>query len=943
MARTPLGTLLFVALVGALLPAVAFAQQAAPFPTDGLAAWLRADDAVADAGAAVTSWPDRSDNGRDATARGSSPPMLNGSGLAGCPAVSFTGGGDVAVDLDISPAVRSDVTVFTVFSTDIASGDFAKLYGHDDGGFDRAVGIDTRASTGFGVFTGADVGDYYDPPVNTPLLHVDSWTASSFTSESIPTGASTTLSVSNGSGLAELALGSSGRTFGEYWEGAVAEFLVYERALTPTEIDEVTAYLTDRYGLEGGAPTCAATSSDPTEQPTPEDADADDPTAVDEPADAPTTDPALAAAQRIAGASRFETAAMTALETFPDGADSVLIASGRTFADVAAAAGLAGVLGAPILLTEPSFVPDVTMEALARLRAPDVLILGGENAVSADVEFQLRQIYTGTRRIAGSSRFATAANIGLEMGPLRVGTIDGEPTAVIATGRNFPDALASGPVAYAGQFPVLLVEPDRLPQETAEAISDLGIQRVVIVGGDAAVGPEVEAALRSLVGTVTRLQGTGREATAAAVADFGVAEVGLLAEGTVLLADGGNFPDALAGGPHGGEVLAPILLSSLNDVPPATQAWVDANADDIQRVRALGGTAAVPDVVLGTLAPGVQPRQVDFIIPPDDAEGLIATALLPNSEDLGVDTVQIYEGLDGAAGTSIVAIGPDGETVATITDDPTRGALVLTAADGSVIQLARGADGGMALDWVNSEGEVGSASYTSEDLVALGQDPVISPFVADQPGSGRDARSTFAQGARSLKVPIHTAIALIRIDVDPPLRPDAVIPGISFDVECRSDPGTLCSTSGVIAGGLPIASVRMQHFVQAGRLQDVAAEEACLSEEEFTNKVRTVLSSITTTHGRFVTIGVLLAALANAGSIGALIGSIAAAAPVAAVVGIAGLLAGVLSARAELVKAHCARVGNEQAALDALGVPGMPRRWWTSRPCTRCLTSNHRC
>ena len=89
----------------------------------------------------------------------------------------------------------------------------------------------------------------------------------------------------------------------------------------------------------------------------------------------------------------------------------------------------------------------------------------------------------------------------------------------IATGVNFPDALGAAATAALGVGPVLLVQTDAIPAETLAELNRLHPDRIVIVGGTAVVSAGVEASLAGLsfAPTVTRLAGSNRYATAAAL------------------------------------------------------------------------------------------------------------------------------------------------------------------------------------------------------------------------------------------------------------------------------------------------------------------------------------------------------------------------------------------------------------------------------------------
>lgn len=298
---------------------------------------------------------------------------------------------------------------------------------------------------------------------------------------------------------------------------------------------------------------------------------------------------------RLSGPDRYATAAEVALAGYPDGASTVLLASGQNFPDALAAAGRAGLIDAPVLLTARDTLPPATADAIATLGADTVTVLGGTAAVSQAVE-QALDVPT-VQRVRGRDRYATAALIS---DPLegRVGEVGGRRTALIATGRNFPDALALGPLAFRLNLPVLLTQNDRLPDETVTALRDLDIGRVVIAGGNAAVSRDVEARLEQLVGApAIRLAGVNRNETATAIADFATRFLEFPGR-TTLLANNAGFADAIAAGPYAGAEGAPVLLTAAQRLPDAVTGYLLLNDGVIERVVAVGGERAVAEPVL---------------------------------------------------------------------------------------------------------------------------------------------------------------------------------------------------------------------------------------------------------------------------------------------------------------------------------------------------------
>jgi len=202
-------------------------------------------------------------------------------------------------------------------------------------------------------------------------------------------------------------------------------------------------------------------------------------------------------------------------------------------------------------------------------------------------------------------------------------------TALIATGLNFPDALAGGPAAYANKLPLLLVN-DTVPAATKSAISSLGIKKAVVLGGTAAISPAVETELASLTGNpVQRLAGTDRYGTAQAVGDWEISTLSFPAT-SALLATGEKFPDALTGGPLGGQLKAPIVLVQLNALPAPSQAFLDAHSNTIAKLYVLGGTAAISDAVVASAVTAAQTTGND--------SGGTSTSTLPELQSASIQS-----------------------------------------------------------------------------------------------------------------------------------------------------------------------------------------------------------------------------------------------------------------------------------------------------------------
>jgi hypothetical protein len=269
-------------------------------------------------------------------------------------------------------------------------------------------------------------------------------------------------------------------------------------------------------------------------------------------------------------------------------------------------------MGVPLLLTPAAALAPETVSALASLNAHTVYVIGGTAAVSANVISQLQGLgYTVPTAISGADRYATSAAVATaEAGSAPIGTVGGLKTAILATGANFPDALAAGSAAYFAHIPILLTDPNTLSTAVSTALTSLGIQHVIIMGGTSAVSSAVETAVQALMVngvaiTTQRVSGADRFATAADMAQLDISanfSGGLSMPATnIVLASGLNFPDALVAA----EFKAPIVLD--DSLPAASTTFLSTNAALITTITAIGGTAAVSDADLAAAASAVSP------------------------------------------------------------------------------------------------------------------------------------------------------------------------------------------------------------------------------------------------------------------------------------------------------------------------------------------------
>ena len=177
-------------------------------------------------------------------------------------------------------------------------------------------------------------------------------------------------------------------------------------------------------------------------------------------------------------------------------------------------------------------------------------------------------------RIAGEDRIATSIEISKAM-------FNESDNVVLASGFNFADALSAGQLAAALNAPLILSN-DQLDSRTSDEIAKLKPKNMYIVGGENALGSNIEESVKYVVNDINieRLKGNDRYETSVKVMEktkeFVDAEY-------LLIASGKNFPDALSATSFMADHKALMVLSDGNSYPKS----------DLQEI-AIGGVNQLP-------------------------------------------------------------------------------------------------------------------------------------------------------------------------------------------------------------------------------------------------------------------------------------------------------------------------------------------------------------
>jgi len=284
---------------------------------------------------------------------------------------------------------------------------------------------------------------------------------------------------------------------------------------------------------------------------------------------------------RLSGADRITTALAVAAEAYPHGADSIVIARADDFPDALAGAPLAYKLQAPILLTYPDRMPEEVYRTVQIMAPKRIYILGGNSAVSAQVEYILETLAPVTR-IAGSDRYATAAAVASAL------ATKGE--AIIVNGSNFPDAISIAAQAALDGKPILLTSREYIPEATQRVLDRYSVTTALAIGGTGVLTDGLLAKLPE----AKRIGGADRFATSAEVLASAQTPSNLL-----YIATGLNFPDALTGGVLAAVNSTNILLVSPSGLTPRQKEIISNNM--YSKIVVLGGEQAVPDSLVNEL------------------------------------------------------------------------------------------------------------------------------------------------------------------------------------------------------------------------------------------------------------------------------------------------------------------------------------------------------
>ena len=198
---------------------------------------------------------------------------------------------------------------------------------------------------------------------------------------------------------------------------------------------------------------------------------------------------------RIGGADRYETSAKIADQLGVRSGTPVVLVTGENYPDGLSVSSVAAQMQMPILLVQKDGISSAVAQEIAAIKPAKVYIIGGEGAIGATVESQAAQITSLDKanivRISGADRYETSLAVA------KYFNLSGQ-NVCIATGNDFPDALAGSVYAANYNASIILVDKTLSDNETTYLINRK-LPGATILGGEGAVSQNVQQQISELM------------------------------------------------------------------------------------------------------------------------------------------------------------------------------------------------------------------------------------------------------------------------------------------------------------------------------------------------------------------------------------------------------------------------------------------------------------
>ncbi|WP_314147888.1 cell wall-binding repeat-containing protein [uncultured Leifsonia sp.] len=180
---------------------------------------------------------------------------------------------------------------------------------------------------------------------------------------------------------------------------------------------------------------------------------------------------------RASGIDRYETSRETIRSAFP-AAEHVYIVDSLDWATALVAGNEAIHRGAPVIAVRGSLtaLDSATAAQIRGLAPQEVHVIGDTGKVSSGLYTSLTGLAPKIDRLTGTDKYDLVNRSALR-------AFTSASSAYLVSGADFPDALSVGVLAGKSDSPVFFSQKDCVKKATVDAISSLGVKKIVVIGG----------------------------------------------------------------------------------------------------------------------------------------------------------------------------------------------------------------------------------------------------------------------------------------------------------------------------------------------------------------------------------------------------------------------------------------------------------------------------
>lgn len=193
--------------------------------------------------------------------------------------------------------------------------------------------------------------------------------------------------------------------------------------------------------------------------------------------------------KRLSGEDRYGTCNSIVKEFGVKEGTPVVIVNGLNFADALSVSAPASIKGYPVLLSGNGALPEYAKSIIKTAKPSEVFIIGGEGALSKNIEDEVKKIYSSLKitRLSGKDRYETSLKVNKYF--------DNNETVIMASGINYPDALSGSALAGKLNASLLLINDGSLNNQI-KFINKEKTKEVILLGGEGVLSKKVENSIK---------------------------------------------------------------------------------------------------------------------------------------------------------------------------------------------------------------------------------------------------------------------------------------------------------------------------------------------------------------------------------------------------------------------------------------------------------------